>query len=109
MAHNPIMQELCDFFKIKENEIKSDRRNQAVALPRQTGYWLYRELTDYSYPRISRAFNRIDHSTIIHGCKNVDAWIKSNNERGRKALQLKAIVERKLSEEADLNQMEMTI
>ena len=38
---------------------------------RQIGMYVFRELTDYSYPRIAEVFGGRDHTTVMHACERI--------------------------------------
>ena len=50
---------------------KSRRRPLVIA--RQIGMYCFREMTDYSYPRIAEEFGGRDHTTVIHAVEKVKA------------------------------------
>src|SRR5690606_36552677 len=49
-----IQQVVADYFKLPEEEMRTKKRNRAVAFPRQLAMYLARELTDASLPRIGQ-------------------------------------------------------
>jgi chromosomal replication initiator protein len=50
----------------------SPSRVRRVARARQVAMYLTREHTDLSLPEIARAFNRRDHTTVMHAVKRVE-------------------------------------
>ena len=48
---------------------KSRRRPLVTA--RQIGMYVFRELTDYSYPKIAEEFGGRDHTTVMHACEKI--------------------------------------
>ncbi|MGE5858901.1 MAG: helix-turn-helix domain-containing protein, partial [Solirubrobacterales bacterium] len=52
--------------------ILSPSRSAAVARARQLAMYLTRQLTDLSLPAIAQAFNRRDHTTVIHAIRKVE-------------------------------------
>jgi chromosomal replication initiator protein len=50
----------------------SSTRTAPVARGRQLAMYLTRELTDLSLPAIARAFNRRDHTTVMHAIRKVE-------------------------------------
>jgi chromosomal replication initiator protein len=52
--------------------ILSPTRTAAIARGRQLAMYLTRELTDMSLPAIARAFNRRDHTTVMHAIRKVE-------------------------------------
>ena len=54
--------------------LKGQRRARAIAWPRQFAMWLIRECRrDVSYPMIGRLLGGRDHTTVMHGLRNVQA------------------------------------
>jgi chromosomal replication initiator protein len=52
--------------------ILSPKRTAAISSARQLAMYLTRELTDLSLPAIAEAFNRRDHTTVIHAIRKVE-------------------------------------
>jgi chromosomal replication initiator protein len=52
--------------------ILSSTRIAPVARARQLAMYLTRELTDLSLPAIAQAFNRRDHTTVLHAIRKVE-------------------------------------
>jgi chromosomal replication initiator protein len=50
----------------------SPKRTANLAGARQLAMYLARELTDLSLPEIARAFNRRDHTTVLHAIRRVE-------------------------------------
>lgn len=57
---------------VSREELLSPARNTRVSRARQLAMYLTRELTDLSLPQIARAFNRRDHTTVMHAIKRVE-------------------------------------
>jgi chromosomal replication initiator protein len=71
VSMDDIQEAVCAQFHVKITELKSRRRSKTLVHPRQIAMYLCRELTDASYPEIGRQFGGKDHTTIIHGCRQV--------------------------------------
>ena len=54
------------------DDILSPSRTAPVARARQLGMYLTRQLTDLSLPAIAQAFNRRDHTTVLHAIRKVE-------------------------------------
>jgi chromosomal replication initiator protein len=54
------------------DDLLSPRRTARVARARQLAMYLTRELTDLSLPAIAQAFNRRDHTTVLHAIRRVE-------------------------------------
>ena len=55
------------------DDILSPTRSAPVARARQLAMYLTRELTDLSLPAIAEAFNRRDHTTVMHAIRKVES------------------------------------
>jgi chromosomal replication initiator protein len=66
-----IQKTVTDFYKLKTTDLYSQKRNRAIARPRQVAMWLTRELTTHSLPEIGEAFGGRDHTTVIHACRTI--------------------------------------
>jgi chromosomal replication initiator protein len=66
-----IQKTVSDYYRIKVSDMFSQRRNRAIARPRQVAMWLSRELTDRSLPEIGEAFGGRDHTTVLHACRTI--------------------------------------
>lgn len=75
-----IQSAVCDFYGITVDEIKSKKRSNKIAYPRQVAMYLSRMLTDESFPRIGLEFGGRDHSTVIHACDKIEDDLKTSNE-----------------------------
>jgi chromosomal replication initiator protein len=58
--------------EISVDELLSPRRTAPVARARQLAMYLTRELTDLSLPAIAAAFNRRDHTTVLHAIRRIE-------------------------------------
>ena len=68
---------VCTHFKIKSEDIRSTKRSNDIAFPRQVAMYLCHELTDVSWPTIGGFFNR-DHSTVIHAHKKIQSLVSED-------------------------------
>ena len=63
---------VAEHFKLRVADLKSKRRQQAIALPRQVAMYLDRNLTNASYPEIGERFGGKDHTTVMHNVKKIE-------------------------------------
>lgn len=68
---------VCTHFKVTSEDIRSTKRSNDIAYPRQIAMYLCHELTEVSWPTIGGFFNR-DHSTVIHAHKKIQNLIDSD-------------------------------
>jgi chromosomal replication initiator protein len=58
--------------ELSVDAILSPSRTARVARARQLAMYLTRELTDLSLPAIAEAFNRRDHTTVLHAIRKIE-------------------------------------
>ncbi|RKU37376.1 chromosomal replication initiator protein DnaA [Candidatus Poribacteria bacterium] len=71
---------VADYFGIEPVDLVSQKRTKALAYPRQVAMYLCRELTQMSYASIAQAFNRENHTTVIHACKQIEKIIGESDD-----------------------------
>ncbi len=62
---------VCEYFKIKEDELMSKSRLKNILMPRQIAMFLSRELTDNSLHSIAVKFGGKDHTTVLYAHKKI--------------------------------------
>ena len=72
---------VAGYYKIRINDLSSERRSRSLARPRQIAMSLAKELTQHSYPEIGDAFSK-DHTTVLHACRKI-AELREKDERLR--------------------------
>ena len=70
-----IQQAVAEYFNLTVEDLKSKRRTQNIALPRQIAMYLSRELTESSLPKIGDEFGGRDHTTVMHGCDRIKEFM----------------------------------
>jgi chromosomal replication initiator protein len=95
VAH--IQREVARHFCLRPADLLSDRRAQYVSRPRQIAYYLSRELTTFSLPRIANLFGGRDHTTIMHGISKVEKSIAESPEAAETISRLLAKLEAELA------------
>ena len=55
-----------------KEDIIGQRRHRPLVTARQIAMYVFRELTELSYPAIAREFGGRDHTTVIHAVKKID-------------------------------------
>ena len=66
-----IQKVVSSHFNIKISDLKSNRKQKRVVLPRQICMYLTRRLTKMSFPEIGSHFGGKDHSTIIYAVNKI--------------------------------------
>ncbi|BAK80563.1 chromosomal replication initiator protein DnaA [Candidatus Arthromitus sp. SFB-rat-Yit] len=75
-----IQETISNYFDLTIDIIKSQRRTQNIAFPRQIAMYLCRKLTDSSLPKIGEKFGGRDHTTVIHAYEKILNKIESDPE-----------------------------
>lgn len=71
-----ILTSVAEKYGFTVDELKARNRHRPLVLARQIGMYLFRELTDLSYPQIAREFGGRDHTTVIHAFDKISALMK---------------------------------
>lgn len=66
------------YFNINKKDLKSTKRSNDIAYPRQIAMYLCRELANMSFPKIGEEFGKRDHTTVMHGCNKIEKEIGNN-------------------------------
>ncbi len=73
-----IQEIVSKYFNISLRDIKSSKRSNDIAYPRQIAMFLCRDLANMPFTKIGDAFGKRDHTTVMHACSKIDAEIKEN-------------------------------
>jgi chromosomal replication initiator protein len=68
-----IQKAVSEHYGMKQADLISERRNRAIARPRQAAMWLAKQLTTRSLPDIGRRFGGRDHTTVLHAVRRIEA------------------------------------
>ncbi|MHB8246547.1 MAG: chromosomal replication initiator protein DnaA [Acidimicrobiales bacterium] len=63
-------------FGFAVEELCGPSRRRPLVIARQIAMYLFRELTDYSYPAIGREFGDRDHTTVIHAVEKISSLMR---------------------------------
>ena len=66
-----IQEVVAKHFNLEPKELKSKRRTDAIAWPRQIAMYLGRTLTELSTTELGDTFGGKDHTTVLHACEKV--------------------------------------
>ncbi len=66
-----ILDATVEMFGFTEEELKGRSRRRPLVTARQISMYVFRELTDLSYPQIAREFGGRDHTTVIHAVEKI--------------------------------------
>lgn len=71
-----IMETTAARFGFTVEELRAQDRRRPLVMARQIAMYLFRELTELSYPEIAKEFGGRDHTTIIYGFDKIKALMK---------------------------------
>lgn len=66
-----ILDETAKMFGWTIDDLCGKSRRRPLVTARQIGMYVFRELTDYSYPKIAEEFGGRDHTTVMHACEKI--------------------------------------
>ena len=67
-----ILSKTTDFYGFSREELIGPNRRRPLVTARQISMYVFRELTDLSYPSIARVFGGRDHTTVMHAKEKID-------------------------------------
>lgn len=89
-----IMAAVCEYFKIKEEDVVKKTRIKNILMPRQIGMFLGRELTGSSLHSIAIKFGGKDHTTVLHAYKKIRSMYQNDQYIKGIIDEIKSILER---------------
>jgi chromosomal replication initiator protein len=66
-----IFDETAKMFGFTVEDLCGRSRRRPLVIARQIGMYVFRELTDFSYPKIAEEFGGRDHTTVIHAVEKI--------------------------------------
>lgn len=66
-----ILEETASMFGWSIEDLTGSSRRRPLVTARQIGMYVFRELTDYSFPRIAEVFGGRDHTTVMHAVEKI--------------------------------------
>jgi chromosomal replication initiator protein len=73
-----VQKEVANYFNVKLADLKSPKRHQAIARPRQIAMYLARKLCKASYPELGQRFGGKDHTTVLSACRKIEELVQSD-------------------------------
>ncbi|MEM9513587.1 MAG: chromosomal replication initiator protein DnaA [Actinomycetota bacterium] len=66
-----LLAEIAEILKFPVEDLKGRSRQRPLVTARQIAMYVFREMTDLSYPAIARLFGGRDHTTVIHANEKI--------------------------------------
>ena len=70
-----VQKEVASYFNVKLSDLKSPKRHQAIARPRQIAMYLARKLCKVSYPELGQKFGGKDHTTVLSAFRKIEGLV----------------------------------
>jgi chromosomal replication initiator protein len=75
-----LLDEIAGILKFEVEALKGRSRQRPLVTARQEAMYVFRELTDLSYPAIARLFGGRDHTTVIHANDKIQRLMKERKQ-----------------------------
>ena len=75
-----ILDETAKMFGFTVEDLCGKSRRRPLVTARQIGMYVFRELTDFSYPQIANEFGGRDHTTVIHAYEKIKAQMTERHQ-----------------------------
>lgn len=75
-----ILETTATLFGFSVDEIRGASRRRPLVTARQVSMYVFRQLTEMSYPAIAREFGGRDHTTVIYAVEKVEALMQERRQ-----------------------------
>jgi chromosomal replication initiator protein len=75
-----ILDATSETFGFSIDELRGPNRRRPLVTARQIGMYVFRDLTDFSYPAIAREFGGRDHTTVMHAVDKISNLMKERHQ-----------------------------
>ena len=75
-----ILDATASTFGFTVDDLCGASRRRPLVIARQIGMYVFRELTDFSYPAIAREFGGRDHTTVMHAVDKIASLMKERRQ-----------------------------
>jgi chromosomal replication initiator protein len=75
-----LLNEIALILGFSVEALRGKSRQRPLVTARQTAMYVFRELTDLSYPAIARLFGGRDHTTVIHAVEKIQRLMKERQQ-----------------------------
>ena len=75
-----LLDEIARLLGFSVDALRGKSRQRPLVAARQEAMYVFRELTDLSYPAIARLFGGRDHTTVIHAVEKIQRLMKERTQ-----------------------------
>jgi chromosomal replication initiator protein len=87
-----IAQAVSDYYGVEMDQLRGQKREKSIVVPRQIAMFLMREETDVSLLRIGAELGGRDHSTVLHACDKINREMQVNDEMRREVAAVRELI-----------------
>ena len=74
-----IISTVAEHFDITVDDLKGNKRNSKIVIPRQIAMYLCREMIDIPLKSVGKCLGNRDHTTIMHGCEKIEHELQTSD------------------------------
>ncbi len=75
-----ILDATAETFGFSVDDLCGQSRRRPLVIARQVGMYVFRDITDFSYPAIAKEFGGRDHTTVIHAVSKIEGLMKERRQ-----------------------------
>ncbi len=75
-----ILEATSQAFGFSVDELRGANRRRPLVTARQVSMYVFRELTEFSYPAIGREFGGRDHTTVMHAVEKISGLMRERHQ-----------------------------
>lgn len=75
-----ILDATAETFGFSIEDLCGQSRRRPLVIARQVGMYVFRDVTDFSYPAIAKEFGGRDHTTVIHAVSKIEGLMKERRQ-----------------------------
>ncbi len=87
-----IAKAVSEYYGVALEQLRGQKRDKAIVVPRQIAMFLMREETDVSLLRIGAELGGRDHSTVLHACDKITRESAGNDELRREIAAVRELI-----------------
>ena len=87
-----IAKAVSDYYGVGMEQLRGQKREKSIVVPRQIAMFLMREETDVSLLRIGAELGGRDHSTVLHACVKINREMQVNDEMRREVAAVRELI-----------------
>ncbi len=78
ITHQKIMEKVCTFYNVRQEDLCGHSKVKAVVLPRQVAMYLCKTMTDMNFVMIAKSFGNRDRTTVMYAVDKIMAAMKTD-------------------------------